>query len=181
VVAASPLRRAGWGVAAGLAGAALVALALHGQRPDSSLARFDTAGVMTAIQPADVVAVQVTAGERAWRFRRAGERRWALADGAPTADPSDALERGLRFLHVSAPQRVLERDEVTTPIPDELGLAPPRYVVAAHAAAGASFTIEFGSLNAQGLAQYARVRGGDAVFLLPRFVGEPWETAIGLR
>jgi hypothetical protein len=181
VVAAAPLRRVGWGVAAGLAGFALIALALHGQRPDSSLARFDGAGVMTTILPADVVAVQVTAGGRAWRFQRAAERRWTLAGGASKADPSEAVERGLRFLHVSAPQRVMGRDEITTPVPDEFGFAPPRYVVAAHTAGGATFTIEFGSPNAQGLAQYARVREGDAVFLLPRFVGEPWETAVGLR
>jgi hypothetical protein len=181
VVAASPLRRSAWGLAAAVAGAVLVALALHGQRPDSSLARFEAAGVMPDIQPRDVTDVRLTAGERAWHFRRADEGRWAQADGAGLADPSEAIERGLRFLRVSAPQRVLESHEITPSAFAEFGLAPPRYVVVVQAAAGVAFTIEFGGPNAQGLAQYARVRGRDGLLLLPRFVGEPWEAAIGGR
>jgi len=51
--------------------------------------------------------------------------------------------------------------------------------VAVRAPGGETFTIEFGGLNAQGLAQYARVTGRDAIVLLPRFVGEPWQALAG--
>ena len=33
----------------------------------------------------------------------------------------------------------------------------------------------------EGLAQYARVAGGPEIVLLPRFVGQEWEAAIGAR
>jgi hypothetical protein len=178
-VASATLRRAGWGVAAGLAGALLLALALHGRRPEPGLARFETAGVMTGIRPEEAREVTVAAGGRGWRFRRGEDGRWTAGDAPAGPDAAAAVERGLQFLHVSAPQRVLEADEVA-PSAAEFGLAPPRFVVAVRARGGAQFSIEFGALNAQGLAQYARVPGRDTLLLLPRFVGEPWQAATGL-
>jgi len=38
----------------------------------------------------------------------------------------------------------------------------------------APFTIEFGALNPQGPAQYARMTGRAEILLLPSFVCEPW-------
>jgi hypothetical protein len=61
----------------------------------------------------------------------------------------------------------------------EYGLEPPGYVVTVRGP-GTPFTVEFGAVNPQGLAQYARVAGRDEIFLLPRFVGRSWETAIGV-
>jgi len=168
-----------WPLAAVVAAAVLMGLALHGRRPDSGLARFEAAGVMTAIPPERVSAISVGAGAQVSRLRRGADGRWTPIDGARGSDPTQAVERGLRFLHVSAPQRVLERDELTGGSAAEFGLAPPRYVVAVQGSDGETFTIEFGGLNAQGLAQYARVTGRDTVLLLPRFVGEPWSTLVG--
>lgn len=174
------MRRAAWPVTAAVAAVVLIGLALHGRRPDSGLARFEAAGVMTAIRPERASEVRVSAGVRATRLRRAGDGRWTVDGGARDGDPTPAVERGLRFLHVSAPQRVLERGDLPPDAPTAFGLAPPRYVVSVLGAGGETFTIEFGGLNAQGLAQYTHVAGRDVVYLLPRFVGEPWQTLAGV-
>ena len=174
------MSRALWIGAAVGAGGLLAALALHGERPDpAGLVRFEAAGVMLAIEPARVTAVEVRRAGRQWRFRRAPDGAWA-AEGteAPGAGAGTALNEGLRFLHASAPQRVLERKEVAGIPMSEYGLAPPGYAVTVRGD-GASFTVEFGAVNPQGLAQYARVAGREEIFLLPRFVGRSWETAIG--
>jgi hypothetical protein len=179
-VVAPPLTRALWVAASVVAGGLLVALALYGERPDpGGLARFKAAGVMLAIEPARVTAVEVRRADRQWRFRRAADGGWA-ADGLERAEPAAAaaVEEGLRLLHASAPERVLAPGEVRGIPMSEYGLAPPGYAVTVRAD-GAPFTVEFGAVNAQGLAQYARVAGRDEIFLLPRFVGRPWETAIG--
>jgi hypothetical protein len=177
VVAAPALRRLGWIGAAVVAAAVLLALALHGRRPDPAMVRFEAAGVMIQTPPAAVRRVVVSAGEHRRAFVRDGAGPW-LPDGAAAGDPGDRIERGLRFLHVSAPQRVLTREEVAAVPAAEFGLDPPRYRVAVEAAGAEPFTVEFGGLNAQGLAQYARVVGREDVVLLPRFVGEPWEALV---
>jgi hypothetical protein len=177
-VAPPTLRRAGPVVLVAFAAAALIVLALHGRRPDPGLVRFEAAGLMT-LRPDDAREVRVVAGARRWRFVRAAGR-WTAADGAAAPGAAESVDLGLRFLHVSSPQRVLERDEVANRPAAEFGLAPPRYAVVVQTDAGA-FTVEFGGLNAQGLAQYARVPGREGLFLMPRFVGEPWTAATGLR
>ncbi|MBI4638009.1 MAG: hypothetical protein HY727_16860 [Candidatus Rokubacteria bacterium] len=179
---APPLRRALWVGAAVVAGAAILALALQGQRPEPGFVRFEAAGVMLHIAPERAREVHVTAGDRRWRFTRSGSGGWA-AVGAPAA-PADAerrLESGLRLLHASAPQRVIARDELERVPAAEYGLDPPRYTVVVYADAAEPFTIQFGAANAQGLAQYARVAGRDELLLLPRFVGEPFQLLTGLR
>jgi hypothetical protein len=88
------------------------------------------------------------------------------------------LERGLRFLHVTAPQRVLSLEEYAETPLATFGLAPPHSVVVVRTATSAPFMIEFGDTNPQGLAQYARIIGRAEIILLPRFVGEPWEAVV---
>ena len=157
----------------------IVILALHGERPGSGLARYEAAGVMLALDPTQVTAVEVRQADRRWRFRRTGAA-WEHDGGVAAPDPTArALEDGLRFLHGSAPQRALTRAEVAGIPLGEYGLAPPRYEITVRAAGGAVFVIEFGALNSQGLAQYARVTGRDEILLLPGYVGRAWETAIG--
>lgn len=179
---AAPVKGSVWTVSALGAVAAIALLAMHGERPDpAGLARFEAAGVMLALDPAQVTAVEVRQAERRWRFQRGSGGAWAPAGAVPAAGQSvRALDDGLGFLHGSAPQRVLQRAEVDGIPLSEYGLAPPRYVVTVEGAAGAAFTIEFGAVNPQGLAQYARVADHGEIILLPRFVGQAWETAIGL-
>jgi Domain of unknown function (DUF4340) len=182
VVAAPALRRLAWIGAALLAAGTIFTLATHGRRPESGLARFEPAGVMVEIQPERVREVEVASGAQRWRFARAAEDRWTALDATqPPADWASRIDAGLRFLSVSAPQRVMRREEYAgTPL-SEFGLAPPRFVVRVQASDAAPVVIEFGSSNPQGLAQYARVAGRTELFLLPRFVGEQWEKATGLR
>ncbi len=182
-MAAPALKRAAWVGAAAVAAGAILALALHGRRPDPGLVRFEAAGVMVQVPPERVTEVVVARGDRRWRFTRTDGRGWTAAPGTPRLDEDVAarIESGLRFLHVSAPQRVMAREEFPgTPLA-ELGLGPPRYSVSVSSSAGAPLTVEFGALNPQGLGQYARVKGRDEILLLPSFVGEPWETVTGAR
>ena len=165
-----------WPGAAVLAAGVIITLAVYGHRPDPSLARFEAAGVMLGIQPDSVTEVVVSRGERRWRFERTGAKGWAAAPGVGTH-----LDSGLRFLHVSAPQRVLQPQEVAGTPPAEFGLAPARFSVSIRSPAAAPFDIEFGALNPQGLAQYARITGRAEILLLPSFVGEQWEAVMGAR
>lgn len=175
------MMRTVWIGAALAAAGLLVGLALHGERPDpAGLARFEAAGVMLAIEPTRVTVVEVRRADARWRFRRAPDGAWAAAGAGPAgAGAGTAVTEGLRFLHASAPQRVLDRSEVGGIPMSEYGLEPPGYVVTVEGP-GTLFTVEFGAVNPQGLAQYARVAGRDEIFLLPRFVGRSWETAIGI-
>jgi hypothetical protein len=161
---------------------AIFTLALHGRRPDSGLVRFEAAGVMVHIAPERVREIELTAGERHWRFARVPTGGWSVTGPRlPSTDWPSLIDEGLRFLSVSAPQRVMTRDEYAGTSPGEFGLGPARYAVLVRAPETEPFAIEFGSFNALGLGQYARVAGRAELFLLPRFVGEPWETATGLR
>ena len=182
MVGAPALKRAAWLGAAVLAAGVVIALAFHGQRPDSSLVGFGAAGVMLQISPDAVTEVNVSRGEHRWRFERWSSKAWTAPPGPPPGESVAAkLDRGLRFLHVSAPQRVLMPEEVAAVSPSEFGLEPPRYSVSVRSPGTAPFTIEFGGLNAQGLAQYARVTGRAEILLLPSFVGEQWESVMGGR
>jgi hypothetical protein len=179
-VAAAPLRRR-LAIASVLGAAGvIVILALHGERPGSGLARYEAAGVMLALDPARVTGVEVRQADRRWRFQRGAGAAWVHDGGGAAPEPTArAVEDGLRFLHGSAPQRALTRAEVAGIPLGEYGLAPPRYEITVRGAGGAVFVIEFGALNSQGLAQYARVTGRDEILLLPGYVGRAWEAAIG--
>ena len=170
-----------WVSAAVLAVGVIIALASYGRRPDPSLAPFEAAGVMLLIPPESITEVVVSEGERRWRFERASPNGWAAA-GSPLGESVGArLDSGLRFLHVSAPQRVLQPQEVAGISPSEFGLEPPRYSVSVRSPAAAPFNIDFGALSPQGPAQYACVTGRDEILLLPSFVGEQWESVISAR
>ena len=179
---APALKRLAWPGAALLAAGVIIGLAFSGHRPDPSLARFEAAGVMLAVQPDSVTEVVVSRGERRWRFERAGAKGWTAAPGtAPDASAGAHLDSGLRLLHVSAPQRVLQPAEVAGTELSEYGLEPPRFSVSVRSSSAAPFEIDFGTLNPQGLAQYARVTGHAEILLLPGFIGEQWEAVMNAR
>ena len=179
---APALRRALRVSVAVLAAGVIVALASYGRRPEPGLVGFQAAGVMLQISPDSVTEVTVSQGERRWRFERASSKGWAAAAGPPLGESVAArIDSGLRFLHVSAPQRVLQPEEVAATSPSEFGLGPPRYSVSVRSPAAAPFTIEFGAPSPHALAQYARVAGRAEILLLPSFVGEQWEAAMGAR
>jgi hypothetical protein len=182
VVASPALRRWLWGGVAAAAVAALAALALTGHRPEPGLARFEAAGVMVAIPVDQVTAVDVRAADRHWRFERA-DTGWGVGAGspAPAADYGAQVDAALQFLHATAPQRRLPAAELETTYLADFGLDPPRYVVSVRTTDARVLAVAFGIANPQGLAQYAQVGAGPDVVLLPRYVGEAWESATGLR
>jgi hypothetical protein len=180
-VAAARLKRARWIFAAAAAAIVIIVLASHGRRPDPGLVRFQPAGVTLLMPPERLSEVVVSRGNHSWRFTRSEGTGWKAAVGMPPLSESDVarLESGLRFLHASAPLRVMTREELTgTPLA-ELGLDPPRFAVSVRSLAEGPITVEFGELNPQGLAQYAHVIGRTDVLLLPSFVGEAWQHLIG--
>ncbi len=178
MVATPALKRAAWVGGAGLAAGLIIVLAWHGRRPDPGLVRFEPLGVMLHLRLEDIIETQVIAGHHYQSFARSHTGMWSTASAPVPAEIVQRLERGLRFLHVSAPQRVISPEEyVDTPLA-EFGLAPPRYVVVVKAATSVPFVIQFGDTNPQGLAQYARIGGSADILLLPRFVGEPWEALV---
>jgi hypothetical protein len=177
VVAASALRRVGWALAVALATAVLITLALVGARPDSGLVRFRPAGVMLGISPDEPTAVRVSTKAVAWRFTRGADGAWS---GAGTSAAARVTE-GLRLLHGAAPHRMIMLEELGDTELAEFGLDPPRYVVSVEVPGRTPFSVRFGGSNAQGLAQYVQIEGRDEIVLLPRYVGEAWEAAVGMR
>jgi len=175
MVATPALKRAAWVGAAGLAASLIIILAWHGRRPDPGLVRIEPGGVMVHLRVEDVVEVQVRARNHHQSFARSRTGTWSIARTPVPVETAQRLESGLRFLHVSAPQRVISPEAYSETPLAEFGLAPPRYVVVVRTATSAPLVIQFGDVNPQGLAQYARIGGSEDILLLPRFVGEPWE------
>jgi uncharacterized protein DUF4340 len=173
VVAPSRVRRYAWPAAAMLAAGFIGALAFQGGRPEPGLARFEPAGVLTKLQPQQVVAVEVVVGggHRAFRRNAIGNWRMDPAGDAVTADLAEQIETGLKLLHNSAPQRT---DLASTELA-EFGLQPPHLTVAVQAVEGTEGIIEFGSANPLGLGRYARVGGSRDIMLVPSFVAHAWE------
>lgn len=182
MVATPALKRWRWPAAALAAVVLIGVLALTGRRPEPGLAPFEAAGVMVAIPIEDVTTVDVRARDRHWRFER-GDAGWRVAPGSapPAAEYGPHVDAGLRFLHVSAPQRRLAAADLETTFLADFGLDPPRYVVAVQASGGRTLAVAFGVANPQGLAQYAQVGAQADVLLLPRYLGEAWEAATGVR
>jgi hypothetical protein len=133
---------------------------------------------MLHLRVEDVREVQVLAGEQQQRFTHSHTGTWRTRDAPVPTETAQHLERGLRFLHVTAPQRVLSPEEYAETPLAAFGLAPPHSVVVVRTATSTPFLIEFGDVNLQGLAQYARIGGRAEIILLPRFVGEPWEAVV---
>lgn len=172
------LKRALWPALAALAIGALLALALHGERRGGGLEKYEAAGLMVHVDPASVTHVEIRAGSRRWRFARDGGG-WRVVEAAlaPPTDLAARLEGGLRLLHGAAPERVLAGEELSAQA--SFGLDPPALLVVATGAA--RFAIAFGASNPLGLARYARVEGRSDVALVPGYVAEAWESAVGLR
>ena len=178
MVVAQALKRGAWLGTAGLAASLIIVLALHGRRPDPGLVRFAPAGVMLHLPPEDVVEVRERAGDRLQSFMRSAAGGWHTAGTPVSEESARRLDSGLRFLHVSAPQRLMPPEDYRGASLAEFGLDPPHYSVEVRGVTGAPFVIHYGATHPQGLAQYTRIGGNEAIVLLPRFVGEPWEALV---
>jgi hypothetical protein len=178
-VAPPLIRRTALPLAAAVALAFLVGLALHGERPEPGLARFRAAGLLTAFAPADAREIEVTKAGEIWRFRRDGNGWRAVEMPRPVpAGAADRIETALRLLRDSGPLRVLSADEARA-APADYALGPEALRVVVRGPDAALFAIRFGATNPLGSARYVRVEGIDGVPMLPAYVAETWEQAIG--
>jgi hypothetical protein len=170
-----------------LLGAAMTALlallALTGKPPGGQiLERFDPHGIVAA-SPSDITRIEISRDKERLSLRREPSGSWAF-DGADAAAASSELaahlEMALRFMHVSTPTRTLDPGESGGAALADFGLDPPAFVVSLGGADQSVTTADFGALNPSGTAQYARLLGRPALYLLPRHVGAEWQLAADL-
>ncbi len=157
----------------------IAAMVWFGREPESTwLVKFEAGGVL-AVTPDRISRVELAAGGRRLVFVRASSGWTAEPGAAPAPPPLVArLENSLKFMHRSAPIRVIGRDEYQgTPL-TEYGLDPPRYTVALFEGGRPVLEAGFGAPNPQTVLQYMRLRGHDEVHLMSRFVGQEWERVL---
>jgi len=179
VVRSGPARRLGGLVVAALAASFLVVMALSGRVRDSGqFVRFEAAGVL-AEPPARIERVELSASSRRWAFRRAAGGWQLEPDGRPaSASLATHLEDSLKFLHASAPIRILERAEWSEQGLREFGLDPPAYSAVLYRDARPVIGVAFGAENPQKMLQYVRVEGREQIFVMSRSMGREWEQVL---
>ena len=170
-----------FGVAgATLAVSYLVVMTMLGHvRESGQFVRFVASGVL-AEAPVEVTRIELLDKGRRWVLSRNGEGGWRHDLDQRPALPHLAthLDDALKFLHASAPVRVLKPQEWAAHGLGEFGLDRP--VLSAVLANGERriLTVHFGSKNPQKVLQYVRIDGRDDVYVMSRFVGEEWERAL---
>jgi hypothetical protein len=157
----------------------LVVMALSGQvRESGQFVRFVAAGVL-AETPGQVDRIELTARDRRWVFRRTAQGWRTQPDWrAVPRSLATHLDDSIKFMHVSAPIRVLERSEWAEQGMREFGLDPPAYVATLFHGERRLLAAGFGSPNPQKVLQYMRIDGRDKVYVMSRFIGEEWEQAL---
>lgn len=157
----------------------LIAMAVSGHlRKDGQFVEFVPAGLMTEA-PAEIDRVELQSGAGRWRFVR-GPAGWRAEPGGPALPVAFAasLDDSIKFMHVSAPVRVMERTEWAAVGLREFGLDPPGLVATLYHRDRPVIGAEFGAPNPQQVLQYMKVQGRDQVYLMARFVGQEWEKAL---
>ncbi len=155
----------------------LVVMVVSGRtRPTQNLVKFGAAGLMRET-PDQIDRVELTAEGRRFIFTRREPGRWTVTPSAAelAAGAVSHLEMSLKFMHVTAPVRVMSRDEYQGEALGEYGLDPPRYAVSLHRGGRTLLAPSFGGKNPEEVFQYVRVEGRDELYLLPVFVGREWE------
>lgn len=166
-------------VAALLAVGLLVAMVVSGHlRENKQFVKFAPAGVM-AEPPGEIDRVEMTTSTGRWVYVRAANG-WRAGPAGPPAPRSLAshLDESIKFMHVSAPVRVMERAEWSPLGLREFGLDPPRYTATLYRRGTAVLGAEFGAPNPETVLQYMKLGGRDQIYLMSRFIGEEWEQAI---
>jgi len=165
--------------AALLAVGLLIAMVVSGQlRESKQFVKFVPAGLMLEV-PAEIDRVELRMNTGRWVFVRAPDGWRTAADGrALPTSLTASLDDSIKFMHVSAPIRVLERGEWAPVGLREFGLDPPGYTATLYRQGHAVFGAEFGAPNPQKVLQYMKLERRDQVYLMPRFIGEEWEKAL---
>ena len=178
---AAALGRRRWvapAVALGAVGLLVAMVASGHLRENQQLVRATAAGVMTE-RPAEIDRIELRRGTEHWSFVRAADSWRRAAGEAPVgASLASHLNDSIKFMHVSAPVRVMERTEWTSSGLREFGLDPPGYTAALYRRDAPVVVADFGVANPQQVLQYMKLHGRDEVYLMSRFVGEEWEQAL---
>lgn len=166
-------------IAALLAVGLLTAMVVSGHlRESKQFVKFVPAGVMPETA-ATIDRVEIRTNTGRWAFvRTPGGWRAAPDDRSVPASLAAHLDDSIKFMHVSAPIRVMERAEWTPLGLREFGLDPPGYTATLYRRGTPVLVAEFGAPNPQRVLQYMKLEGRDQVFLMPRFIGEEWEKAL---
>jgi hypothetical protein len=166
-------------MAALLAVGLLTAMVVSGQlRASKQFVTFVPAGVM-AEAPAEIDQIELRTSTGRWVFVRAPDGWRTAPDGRSLpAWFSASLDDSIKFMHVSAPIRVMERAEWAPVGLREFGLDPPGYTATLYRRGRAVLGAEFGAPNPQKVLQYMKIELRDRVYLMPRFIGEEWEKAL---
>jgi hypothetical protein len=157
----------------------LGAMVLSGHlRESRQFVPFAPAGVMPDA-PAEIDQVELRTSAGHWRFVR-GPGGWRTApDGRVLSEAlATSLDESIKFMHVSAPVRVMERAEWASLGLREFGLDPPGYTATLYRRDVEVLGAEFGAPNPQKVLQYMRLQRDDRIYLMSRFVGEEWENAL---
>lgn len=157
----------------------LIAMAASGHlRQDGQFVKFAPAGVMPEA-PAEIDRVELRSGAGHWRFVR-GPSGWQADPDGPALPETfaAALDDSIKFMHVSAPVRVMERAEWAPVGLREFGLDPPGFVATLYHRDTPVIGAEFGAPNPQQVLQYMKLQGREQVYLMARFVGQEWEKAL---
>jgi hypothetical protein len=157
----------------------LAAMIVSGHlRESKQFVKFAPAGVMREA-PAGIDQVEMRSSTGRWTFARAPGGWRAVPGGRPVpVSLAGHLEDAIKFIHVSAPIRVMEPAEWEPVGLREFGLDPPRYTAILYQRGTAVLGAEFGAPNPQSILQYLKLQGHDQVYLMPRFIGEEWEKAL---
>jgi hypothetical protein len=136
----------------------------------------EPAGLMRE-QPDRIDRVELAIGTRRLLFVREPGGPWRRSGGAAVVPVSvrGHLEMSLRFMHATAPVRVMSPEEYRGAALREFGLDPPRYTVSLHRGGDTVLATRFGSSTPQEVLQYVWVTGRHELYLLPVFVGREWE------
>jgi hypothetical protein len=156
----------------------LAAMVVSGHlRESKQFVKFVPAGVMPeAAAEIDRVEIRSSAGQ--WVFERA-PGGWRTPDGRPVpATLAAHLDDSIKFMHVAAPIRVMERAEWAPLGLREFGLDRPSYAATLYRRGVAVLEAEFGAPNPQKVLQYMKLEGRDEVYLMPRFIGDEWKKAL---
>jgi hypothetical protein len=162
-----------------LAVAFLVGMVMSGRVRDSGqLVRFVPAGVLADV-PARVSRIELRSNGRTWVFVRTVEGWRPASDQRPVQPPlAIHLDDGIKFLHVSAPVRILDRQDWAERGLAEFGLDRPALSAVLFEDGRRLLAVDFGSPNPQKVLQYMRIDGRDEIYVMSRFIGEEWERAL---
>ncbi len=170
-------RRALVPIGALLALGVLVAMVISGRLPENKqFVKFTPSGVMSEPPTAiDRVEVRTAAGR--WRFVRAADG-WHDGERPLPSGLAAHLDSSIKFMHVSAPVRVMEPAEWSPLGLREFGLDPPGFVATLYRGETRVLEAAFGAPNPQQVLQYMKLAGDDQVYLMSRFIGAEWEQVI---